>query len=101
VETLTADHLKTETVAKNIRTRVYQVQVWHKNFPELLNVAIIVKANLKTGRTAKVLLFSDDLNLASEALIDYYALRFKSSLTFVTPNNTGAGRFYECQSHAS
>jgi len=82
VETLTADHLKTETVAKNIRTRVYHVQVWHKNFPELLNVAIIVKANLKTGRTAKVLLFSDDLNLASEALIDYYALRFQIEFNF-------------------
>jgi len=25
VETLTADHLKTETVEKNIRTRVYQM----------------------------------------------------------------------------
>jgi hypothetical protein len=81
-ETLTDDHLKTEVVEKSIRTRVYHVQVWHKNFPELLNVAIIVKTNLKTGRTAKVLLFSDDLNLASETLIGYYALRFQIEFNF-------------------
>jgi putative transposase len=82
VETLTDTHLKTETVEKNIRTRVYQVQVWHKNFPELLNVAIIVKTNLKTGRAAKVLLFSDDLNLDSETLIGYYSLRFQIEFNF-------------------
>jgi putative transposase len=50
------------------------VQVWHRNFPELLNVAVIVKTNLKTGRTAKMLLFSDDLALAVETLIQYYSL---------------------------
>jgi putative transposase len=41
-----------------------------------------VKANLKTGRSAKVLLFSDDLNLARETLIDYYALRFQIEFNF-------------------
>ena len=61
LETLTEAHLKAEAVATDIRTRVYQVQAWHKNFPELLNVVVIVKNNLKTGRCAKVLLFSDDL----------------------------------------
>jgi len=58
------------------------VQVWHKNFPELLNVAIIVTVNLNTGRTAKVLLLSDDLTLVSETLIDYYALRFQIEFDF-------------------
>lgn len=82
LETLTDEHLKSETVEKNIQTRIYQVQVWHKNFPELLNVVIIVKTNLKTGRTAKVLLFSDDLTLASEMLIDYYSLRFQIEFNF-------------------
>ena len=82
LETLTAEHLKEEVIEKGIRTRVYQVQVWHRNFPELLNVVIIVKTNLKTGRTAKVLLFSDDLALASETLIDYYSLRFQIEFNF-------------------
>jgi len=56
---LTDAHLKTGTVEKSICTRVYQVQAWHRNFPEWLNVAVIVKTNLKTGRFEKVLLFSD------------------------------------------
>jgi hypothetical protein len=54
-----------------IRARVYQAQAWHSNFPGLLNVAVIVKTNLKTGRTAKALLFRDDLALAAETLIEY------------------------------
>jgi putative transposase len=79
---LTAEHLQSETLEKDIRTCVYQVKVWHKNFPELLNVVIIVKTNLRTGRCAKVLLFSDDLTLASETLIDYYSLRFQIEFNF-------------------
>ncbi|MFZ4702848.1 MAG: IS4 family transposase, partial [Candidatus Methylumidiphilus sp.] len=67
---------------KDIRTRVYQAQAWHKNFPELLNVVVIVKNNLKTGRCAKVLLFSDDLALAGETLIQYYSLRFQIEFDF-------------------
>jgi putative transposase len=77
LETLTEAHLKAEATEKDIRTRVYQAQAWHKNFPERLNVAVIVKTNLKTGRSAKVLLFSDDLALAAETLIEYYSLRFQ------------------------
>ena len=82
LDTLTDEHLKTDAVEKDVRTRVYQAQVWHRNFPELLNVVVIVKTNLKTGRTAKVLLFSDDLALASETLIEYYSLRFQIEFDF-------------------
>ena len=82
LETLTEAHLKSEAVEKDIRTRVYQAQAWHRNFPELLNAVVIVKTNLKTGGTAKVLLFSDDLALASETLIQYYSLRFQIGFDF-------------------
>ena len=81
-ETLTEAHLKAESVEKDIQTRVYQAQAWHRNFPELLNVVVILKTNLKTGRTAKVLLFSDDLALTSENLIRYYSLRFQIEFNF-------------------
>jgi putative transposase len=89
LETLTEAHLKAEATEKDIRTRVYQAQAWHKNFPELLNVAVIVKASLKTGRCAKVLLFSDDLGLSSETLIEYYALRFQIEFDFRDASNAG------------
>jgi putative transposase len=82
LETLTEAHLKSEAVEKGIRTCVYQVQAWHRNFPELLNVVVIVKTNLKTGRSAKVLLFSDDLAWAAETLIEYYSLRFQIEFDF-------------------
>lgn len=81
-ETLAEAHLKSEATEKDIRTRVYQAQAWHRHFPELLNVAVIVKTHLKTGRTAKVLLFSDDLALSGEAMIEYYSLRFQIEFNF-------------------
>lgn len=82
LETLTEAHLKADAVEKGIRTRTYQVQAWHPHFPTLLNVAVIVKTHLKTGRCAKMLLFSDDLTLSSEALIEYYSLRFQIEFNF-------------------
>ena len=82
LDTLTDKYLCSETVDKNIKTCIYQLQVWHKNFPALLNVVFIVKANLKTGKMAKVLLFCNDLNLAYDTLIDYYRLRFQIEFTF-------------------
>ena len=81
-ETLAEAHLRSETTEKGIRTRVYQARAWHKHFPELLNVVVIVKARLRTGRSAKVLLFSDDLALSSEAMIEYYSLRFQIEFNF-------------------
>jgi len=82
LETLAEAHLKSETTEKGVRTRVYQAQAWHKHFPDLLNVVVIVKTHLKTGKTAKVLLFSDDLALSSEAMIEYYSLRFQIEFNF-------------------
>ena len=82
LDSLKEEYLQSETVKKDIQTRVYQVNVWHKNFPDLLNVVIIVKNNLKTRRYAKVLLFSDDLTLANDVLIDYYSLRFQIEFNF-------------------
>jgi len=70
------------TLEKNIETCFYQVQVRHKHFPDLLNVVVIVKTNLTTGKSANVLLFSDDLDLACDKLVDYYQLRFQIEFNF-------------------
>ena len=78
----TDEYLCSESVKKNIKTCVYQLQVRHKNFPTLLNVVFIVKTNLKTGKMAKVLVFCNDLELAYDTLIDYYQLRFQIEFTF-------------------
>ncbi|NOQ37128.1 MAG: transposase [Methylococcaceae bacterium] len=82
LDKLTEAYLCSTTIEKNIQTCVYQIQAWHKNFPDLLNVVYIVKTNLKTGRIAKVILFSDDVSLAAATLIDYYSLRFQIEFNF-------------------
>ena len=82
VEGLSETYLCHESVDKGIKSRIYQVNVWHKKFPCLLNVVMIVKENLKTGKRAKVILLSDDLTLAYENIIHYYQLRFQIEFNF-------------------
>jgi len=82
LETLTEEYLCETSVKKNIETNIYQVQVWHKKFSSLLNVVVLVKRNRHTGKVAKVLLFSDDLELSHDKLIHYYRLRFQIEFNF-------------------
>jgi len=42
----------------------------------------MVKTNLRTHKTAHVVLFSSDLTLGYETLIDYYRLRFQLEFNF-------------------
>jgi putative transposase len=79
---LPAAYLKHTAVDDGIQTRIYQAALWHKEFPQLLNVVIIVKVNLETGAQAHVVLFSSDLSLTYDPLIDYYALRFQIEFNF-------------------
>lgn len=46
------------------------------------NVVIIAKTNQRTGAQAHVCLFSSDLELAYDKLIDYYSLRFQIEFNF-------------------
>jgi len=75
-------YLKETNRAKGIQTDVYQMQLWHKLFPDLLNIVVIVKINLKTQARAHVVLFSSDLTLTYDKLIDYYRLRFQIEFNF-------------------
>lgn len=65
-----------------ILTSIYQSRMLHKSFAQVLNVVIITKTNLKTGKFAHVVLFSSDLELSSEKVIDYYSLRFQIEFNF-------------------
>lgn len=79
---LPAAHLKSEETKNHIRTRIYQLNVVHKKFADSLNVVIISKKNVKTGKVAHVILFSSDLKLEWENIIDYYRLRFQIEFNF-------------------
>ena len=79
---LPATYLRQTTVAEQTETRIYQAEVLHKEYAQPLNVVIIVKTNLTTQQQAHVILFSSDLTLAYDTLIDYYSLRFQIEFTF-------------------
>ena len=79
---LPAEHLQQSTTEDGIRTDIYQAQMWNKEFAIPLNVVIIHKTNLETLAVAHVVLFSTDLNLLFDKLIDYYKLRFQIEFNF-------------------
>jgi putative transposase len=69
-------------VGKRIETCIYQAHMLHHEFAQPLNVVIIHKTNLKTGACAHVILFSSDLALSYDKIIDYYRLRFQLEFNF-------------------
>jgi putative transposase len=79
---LPVQYLKETTVEGPIETRLYQMQVLHKEFAHPLTVVIIAKINLRTQARAHVVLFSSDLALAYAPLVDYYGLRFQIEFNF-------------------
>ena len=76
------EYLKTTCVEDGIQTCTYQAQLLHIDFPMPLNVVIIVKTNLASQAWAHIILFSSDLELSSEKLVDYYRLRFQLEFNF-------------------
>ena len=77
------EQYRRETNIKDgIRTDIYQAEMVHNSFAQVLNVVIISQTNLTTGAHAHVVLFSSDLSLAYEQMIDYYKLRFQIEFNF-------------------
>jgi putative transposase len=72
-----------KTFSENgIQTDIYQATMLHKSFADQLNIVIILKTNLATQRQAHVILFSSDLTIAYDKLIDAYQLRFQIEFNF-------------------
>ena len=81
-QNISEKYLESRKTEDGILTSIYQSQMLHKSFAQVLNVVIITKTNLKTGKFAHVLLFSSDLELSPEKVIDYYSLRFQIEFNF-------------------
>ena len=75
-------HMAQKNTKDGIQSRIYQAQMLHQGFAQVLNVVIITKTNLKIGAFANVILFSSDLELAYEMIIDWYSLRFQIEFNF-------------------
>jgi len=80
---LPSEYLVCSSEEDKIETKVYQIQgVWTKKMPRLINVVIIVKTDLITQKTGRVVLFSTDLTLQAQELIKFYSLRFQIEFNF-------------------
>jgi putative transposase len=75
-------YLVEKSIDDDIKTRIYQAEMLHRDSAQPLNVVIITKTNLKTGAFASVNLFSSDLELSYNKIIDFYSLRFQIEFNF-------------------
>jgi hypothetical protein len=74
--------LRSSQTENGYETKVYQVRCLHKQFAHRLNVVVIVKTHLASGKVGHVVLFSTDQFLCAKTLMDYYVLRFQIEFTF-------------------
>ena len=79
---LPVKYLKKSESAGEIITNYYQGIFLHKEFGAELNVVIIVKINVKSQKVGHAILFSSDVKLSWEKLLDYYSLRFQIEFNF-------------------
>lgn len=77
-----ASLLRSCETEEGYETCIYQALCRHKQFACLLNVVILKRTHLGSGRVGHVILFSTDLFLGAATLVDYYALRFQIEFTF-------------------
>jgi putative transposase len=74
--------LKETNIEDDIRTDIYQATLLHKEYCQALNVVILVRTNMKTLTRTHAVLFSTDLDLSHDKLVDYYSLRFQIEFNY-------------------
>lgn len=64
-------------------THLYQLQAYTPKITgKLLNVVILVHINTATNKQSRTILFTNDLTLTAQQVIDYYCLRFQIEFDF-------------------
>ena len=79
---LPADFLVSSSIDDDYRVDTYQMHAYHKEYPDLLNVVVVVKTHLITGKRGHIVLFSTDLDLNADQVVDFYSLRFQIEFNF-------------------
>lgn len=79
---LPAKYLTCDEAEQGIRTQTYQFTALHKKFADPLNVVVILRHDMKKGKTARIILFSTDTELAADKVVKYYRLRFQIEFNF-------------------
>jgi len=80
--TIAEKYLKFKNIEDAILTRYFQLEVLSKSCPCPLNIVVIYKKNLVTGKIAHVILFSSYLGLGWEKIVEYYNARFQIEFNF-------------------
>jgi putative transposase len=75
-------YLKSDKKEDGIRTQIYQATLLNKEFAFPINAVIVLKTHLSTKTQAHVILFSTDLKLSYEKIMDFYTLRFQIEFNF-------------------
>ncbi len=81
-EEMPEKYLQKSEQTGEIVTKYYQGRFLHRKFKSELNVVLIEKINVKAQKVARVILFSSDVELGWEKLIEYYSLRFQIEFNF-------------------
>ena len=79
---LPTEYLTSDKTEKGTRTRTYRFMALHKTCADPLNVVVILKYNARSGKTARIILFSTDKTLSADHLVHYYRLRFQIEFNF-------------------
>jgi putative transposase len=82
IKNLPARHLVKTSNEGQVLTQIYEQVVLHKEFAQAIKVVILVKSHLRTQKQGHIILFSSDLELSYEQLVEYYGLRFQIEFNF-------------------
>lgn len=56
--------------------------VWTTFLPQMINVTVLIATNTRTNKVSRKILFSTDLELPADLIIEYYRLRFQIEFNF-------------------
>jgi putative transposase len=66
----------------NKQINIYQFKAFHKTINRLLNIVVVFALDTKSGKKDYKVLFSTDINLSAEKIVEYYSLRFQIEFNF-------------------
>lgn len=83
VKNLSAKYHKSTKIENKFKYDFYQMNLWSKSYTDqMLNVVVIICQNIRTGKIGHCILFSTDLSLDYDKIVEYYGLRFQIEFNF-------------------
>jgi len=80
---LDSRYLVKSVIEDNVLCQYYQLAVWNKSVTDcMLNVVIITAKDLSNGKISHCNLFTTDMTLTWDKIVDYYSLRFQIEFNF-------------------